>query len=70
MEFLKKNFDQLLLSATVGIAGLTTSYVSKMSENVQAMTVSVDILTTKLGSTDSAVKDHEIRIRDLEKKRR
>lgn len=67
----RRYFDHLLLAAIVGACGLTVSYISKMSENIQNMTVAVQILseknTTLQTTTDKINTDHERRLRFLER---
>lgn len=65
---LRKYFDHLLLSAIIGASGLTVSYISKMSENIQSMRTSIELMADKFSTTDQMVKDHEIRLRQLERK--
>jgi hypothetical protein len=40
-----------------------------MSKNLQAMAGTIQELSTKLGQINEIMKDHELRIRDIEKKK-
>lgn len=55
-----KHVEYIFLSAIIGLGGLAVNYIATMSENIHKMTVSMQVVS-------DVVKDHENRIRDLEK---
>lgn len=55
-----KHVEYIFLAAIVGLGGLAVNYIANISENVHKMTVIVQVVS-------ESVKDHEMRIRELEK---
>lgn len=64
---IEKNIEHLFLAGIIGIASLGVSFISDMSRNVQAMTISVQELNAKMGLFDGTIRDHEQRLREVEK---
>ena len=74
MEY-RKHLDFFFMSLICGIATLGVSFISKMSENISQMTVSVkelnvrmESVTDRIARSDRAIEDHEFRLRTLEQK--
>lgn len=70
----KKLIDYLVLAAITGSVAIFASHIAKMSDNLQKITVSVqelnariEILTTQMVRTDDIIRDHESRLRQLER---
>ncbi len=58
-----------MLVLVIGIVSLGVSFIGDMSKNLQAMAGTIQELSTKLGQINEVMKDHELRIRDIEKKK-
>jgi methyl-accepting chemotaxis protein len=67
MKQLHENVNHLMLALIVGIASLGVSFIGDMSTNLQAMAVSVHELNAKMGAISETTRDHEARIREIEK---
>ena len=67
MKQLHENVNHLMLALIVGIASLGVSFIGEMSSNLQAMAVSVHELNARMGDISETTKDHEARIRAVEK---
>jgi hypothetical protein len=67
MKQMHENVNHLMLALIVGIASLGVSFIGDMSANLQAMAVSVHELNAKMGDIIETTKDHEARIRAVEK---
>lgn len=70
-----KHVEYLFLAGITGIGGVCANYISKMSDSIQEMSVSVQelnsrfhVLSTKMGYSDEMIKDHENRLRRIEKR--
>lgn len=63
-----KNLDHLLLAAIVGVVSIGVSFIGDMSRNVQQMAASIQELNVRMGQVSDTMRDHEMRIRDVEKK--
>lgn len=63
---LEKHVQNMLTASIIGIAGLAVSHMSEMSRNIQVMTVSIQELNTRMGHFDGMMKDHELRLREIE----
>jgi hypothetical protein len=73
----QKHMEFFFLSLICGLATLGVSFISKMSENISQMTVSVkelnvrmESITDRLSRFDKEIEDHELRLRVIEQKRR
>ncbi len=69
MKQLHDNINHLMLVLVIGIVSLGVSFIGDMSKNLQNMTGTIQELSTKLGQINEIMKDHELRIRDIEKKK-
>jgi hypothetical protein len=69
MKQLHENINHLMLVLVVGIVSIGVSFIGDMSKNLQAMAGTIQELSTKLGQINEVMKDHELRIRDIEKKK-
>lgn len=69
MKQLHENINHLMLVLVIGIVSLGVSFIGDMSKNLQAMAGTIQELSTKLGQINEVMKDHELRIRDIEKKK-
>jgi methyl-accepting chemotaxis protein len=58
-----------MLVLVIGIVSLGVSFIGDMSKNLQNMAGTIQELSTKLGQINEVMKDHELRIRDIEKKK-
>jgi len=67
MKQLHENVNHLMLALIVGIASLGVSFIGDMSSNLQAMAVSVHELNARMGDISETTKDHETRIRGIER---
>jgi methyl-accepting chemotaxis protein len=67
MKYLHDNINHLMLAMIIGIASLGVSFIGDMSQNLQQMAISVHELNTKMGTINEITRDHEIRIREIEK---
>jgi methyl-accepting chemotaxis protein len=68
MKQLHENINHLMLALVIGIVSLGVSFIGDMSKNLQAMASTIQELSTKLGQINEVMKDHEIRIRQIEKR--
>lgn len=69
MKQLHENINHLMIALIIGIVSIGVSFIGEMSKNIQAMSGNIQELSTKLGQINEVMKDHEIRIRDIEKKK-
>ena len=69
MKQLHENINHLMLVLVIGIVSLGVSFIGDMSKNLQNMAGTIQELSTKLGQINEVMKDHELRIRDIEKKK-
>jgi hypothetical protein len=67
---IRKSIENLLMAGIIGAVGIAVTYIAKMSENMQQMTIAVQILTEKLTNIDKIAQDHELRLREIEKYRK
>ena len=64
---LNKAIENIFFASIIGVASIGVSFISDMSKNIQAMTISVQELNSRMGQVDGIMRDHEQRIRDVEK---
>jgi hypothetical protein len=57
-----------MIALIIGIVSIGVSFIGEMSKNIQSMAGNIQELSTKLGQINEVMKDHEVRIRDIEKK--
>jgi hypothetical protein len=69
MNKLHENVNHLMLALIIGVVSLGVSFIGDMSKNIQNMAASVEQLNTKMGQVNDTMRDHEFRLRDLEKKK-
>lgn len=69
MKQLHENINHLMIALIIGIVSVGVSFIGEMSKNIQAMSGSIQELSTKLGQINEVMKDHEVRIREIEKKK-
>jgi hypothetical protein len=69
MKQLHENINHLMIALIIGIVSIGVSFIGEMSKNIQAMSGNIQELSTKLGQINEVMKDHEIRIRDIERKK-
>ena len=67
MKTLHENVNHIMLALIIGVASLGVSFIGDMSRNLQEMAVSVHELNAKMGLISETTKDHESRIREIEK---
>lgn len=60
MKTLHDNINHLMLALIIGVAGLGVSAVQDMAKSVEQLNV-------KMGQVIETIRDHEMRIRDIEK---
>jgi len=58
-----------MIALIIGIVSIGVSFIGEMSKNIQAMAGNIQELSTKLGQINEVMKDHEVRIREIEKKK-
>ena len=63
----RKHIEYFFLALIVGAVGTGVTYIGRMSENIQQMTISVQLLAEKLTNIDKIAQDHEVRIREIER---
>lgn len=63
MNKIHENINHLLLALIIGAAGLGVSAVQDMARSVEQLNV-------KMGQVIETIRDHEIRIRTIEKEKR
>lgn len=68
MKQLHENINHLMIALIIGIVSIGVSFIGEMSKNIQSMAGNIQELSTKLGQINEVMKDHEVRIRDIEKK--
>jgi methyl-accepting chemotaxis protein len=68
MKQLHENINHLMIALIIGIVSIGVSFIGEMSKNIQAISGNIQELSTKLGQINEVMKDHEVRIRDIEKK--
>lgn len=64
---LEKHISQLLLALIIGVVSLGVSFIGDMSRNMQQIAVSVHELNARMGQVSDTMKDHEDRLREVEK---
>jgi methyl-accepting chemotaxis protein len=69
MNKLHENINHLMLALIIGVASLGVSFIGDMSKNISNMAASIEQLNTKMGQVSETMRDHEFRLRDLEKKK-
>jgi len=57
-----------MIALIIGIVSIGVSFIGEMSKNIQSMAGNIQELSTKLGQINEVMKDHEVRIREIEKK--
>ena len=67
---MEKTFYNLMMAALIGIGGVAVSFIGDMSRNLQSLTVSVKELNERMSQVSDTMKDHELRLRDVENKQR
>lgn len=67
MKKLHENINHLMLALIIGVASLGVSFIGDMSKNIQNMAASVEQLNIRMATVSDTMKDHELRIRDIEK---
>ncbi|NBU34076.1 hypothetical protein EBS40_05610 [bacterium] len=68
MKQIHDNINHLMLALVIGIVSLGVSFIGDMSKNIQSMAGTIQELSTKLGQINEVMKDHEFRIRQIEKR--
>lgn len=63
---IRKYIEQLLLAGLIGGMSMGVKYLSRMSDNVEQMTIAIQLLTEKISNVDKTAQDHEARLRHLE----
>ena len=63
---LHKNLNHLLLALIIGIVSLGVSFIGDMSKNMQNIANSVQELNVQMRQVIDTMKDHEIRLRQVE----
>jgi hypothetical protein len=66
---LNKNITHLLLAGIIGAVSLGVSSVISMSHSVQNMAVSVQELNMRMAHVSDTIKDHESRLREVERQK-
>lgn len=66
---LTKNVNHLLLALIVGIVSLGVSFIGDMAKNIQDMAISIQELNMKMGQVSDTMRDHELRLRNIEQRR-
>lgn len=69
MDKIIHSLNQLLLAAVIGVVSLGVSFIADMSRNIQAMASSVQELNVRMAQISEIAKDHELRIRTIEKEK-
>ena len=69
MNKLHDNINHLMLALIIGVCSLGVSFIGDMSKNIQNMAASIEQLNVKMGQVNETMRDHEFRLRDLEKKK-
>jgi hypothetical protein len=64
---LHDNINHLFLALIIGVASLGVSFIGDMSKNIQNMAASVEQLNVRMAAVSDTMKDHEVRLRDVEK---
>lgn len=57
-----RHVEYIFLTAIIGLGAFAVNYMASMAENIHKMTISMQVVS-------DVVKDHELRLRDLEKKK-
>lgn len=68
MKQLHENINHLMIALIIGIVSIGVSFIGEMSKNIQSMAGNIQELSTKLGQINEVMKDHEVRIREIERK--
>ena len=66
----RKHIEYFFMSIIIGSVGLAITQMREMADNIERMSVSLEVLTERLVSLDRRTLDHESRIRDLEQNRK
>lgn len=64
---LGENINHLVLVMIVGVVSIAVSYIGDIANSMQVMALSIQELNVKMGSVSESVKDHEARIRLMER---
>lgn len=56
-----------MLALIIGVISLGVSFIGDMSQNLQQMAISVHELNGKMGTINEITRDHEARLREIEK---
>jgi hypothetical protein len=64
---LGENLNHLLLALIIGIASFGVSYVGDIAKSTQTVAVSVQELNIRMAQVTEITKDHEGRLREVEK---
>lgn len=67
MVTVKRYMEQILLAGIIGGLSMGVKYIARISDNVEQMTVAIQLLTEKLSNVDKLAQDHETRLRLLER---
>ena len=65
---LAKNLNHLLLAMIIGVVSLGVGFIGDMAKNIQDMAKSVQELNMKMGQVSDTMRDHEYRLREIERK--
>lgn len=68
MNKLHENVNHLMLALIIGVVSLGVSFIGDMSKNLQSMAASVEQLKTGFSVVSETMRDHEIRLRLVEKR--
>lgn len=64
---LHKSLNHLLLALVIGVVSLGVSFIGEMSKNTQQMAASIQELNVRMGQVSDTMRDHEFRLREVEK---
>lgn len=63
---LGENINHLVLVLIIGVVSLAVSKMDNIAQSLQVISMSVQELNVKVGWTIDGLKDHELRLRDIE----
>lgn len=63
---LGENINHLVLVMIIGVVSLAVTKMDNMAQSLQTISMSVQQLNVKMGWAIDAIKDHELRLRDME----
>ena len=63
---LGENINHLVLVMIIGVVSIAVSKMDNMAQSLQTISMSVQELNVKMGWAIDAIKDHELRLRDME----